>query len=114
MITHDHRLRRLRRIRRKLAANLTLPRLTVFRSHRHLWVQIIDDRKGTTLLSASTKDLKTPSGTKTKIAGQLGILVGQKAVKAKINRVRFDRGLYLYHGRVKALADGARESGLKF
>jgi large subunit ribosomal protein L18 len=94
------------------------PRLTVFRSGRHIYAQIIDDAKGATLAAASTldKDLKTKlkTGADKDAAKQVGLLVAERAKAAGVEAVVFDRGGYLYHGRVKALADGAREGGLQF
>lgn len=93
------------------------PRLSIFRSNRYLYAQIIDDQKGTVLVSASEKELKTSKEkklTKVKRAELLGLHLGQKAKELKINTVSFDRNGYKYHGRVKAFAEGARSSGLKF
>ena len=91
------------------------PRLVVFRSNSEIYAQIIDDTKGVTLVAASSrdKDLKV-SGTKTERAKQVGEAIAKKALAAGIETVSFDRGGYLYHGRVKSLAEGAREGGLKF
>lgn len=113
MIIHDQKLRRLRRVRGKLAQNLGIPRLSVFRTNQHIWVQIIDDKHGKTLVSATSKTIKT-KGTKTEVATQVGTQIATLAVDKKIKNVRFDRGVYKYHGRVKALADAARSAGLKF
>lgn len=94
------------------------PRLSVFRSAQHIYAQVIDDVEGRTLAQASTldKDLRgsLKSGGNKKAAEEVGKLVGQRAVKAGVDTVIFDRGGYLFHGRVKALAEAARESGLKF
>ncbi|HUX78606.1 MAG TPA: 50S ribosomal protein L18 [Alphaproteobacteria bacterium] len=111
--------RRKRRTRFKLASvTVDRPRLTVFRSKQHMYVQIINDQDRRTMVSASTldKDLKTKlKATSNKAAAEeVGKLVAQRAVKAGIKQVVFDRGGYLYHGRVKALADAAREGGLSF
>jgi len=114
MIIHDPKLRRLRRVRAKIGENLGLPRLSVYRTNRHIWVQIIDDKHGKTLASASTKTLTDKKGTKTELAKKVGQAIAQIALDKKIIKVRFDRGLYRYHGRVKALADGARSLGLNF
>lgn len=110
------RFKRKRRIRGNLEGNLERPRLSVFRSNRHIYVQIVDDSKGHTLVAASTleEELKdklsgTMDGAKT-----LGNLVAKRAIAKNITQVVFDRSGYLYHGRIKALADAARESGLKF
>jgi large subunit ribosomal protein L18 len=90
------------------------PRLSVFRSNRHIYAQIIDDTKGVTLVSASDFQISKIKGTKQEIARAVGRLVGEKAMKKKIKKVVFDRGKFRYHGRVKALAEGAREAGLIF
>lgn len=114
MIVHNSKLRRLRRVRAKIAQNLGIPRLSVFRSNQHIWVQIIDDKHGKTLVSSSTKTIKEIKGTKTEKAYALGETVAKLALEKKIKKIRFDRGLYRYHGRVKALAEGARAKGLNF
>jgi len=114
MIIHNTRIRRLNRIRAKLSQNIGIPRLSVFRSSQHIWAQIIDDKHGRTIASASTKSLKKVTGTKTEKAIAVGAEIAKLAVEKKVNKVRFDRGLYRYHGRVKALADEARKNGLKF
>lgn len=94
------------------------PRLSVYRSGKQIYAQVIDDVKGVTLASASTldKDIreKIKNGANTDAAGQVGKLVAERAKKAGVEKVVFDRGRYIYHGRVKALADGAREGGLAF
>lgn len=111
--------RRSRRVRHSLkrAAN-GRARLSVFRSSKHIYAQVIDDRAGKTVACASTldKDLKgaLPKGSDTTAAGAVGKLVAERAVKAGVKDVVFDRGGYLYHGRIKALADAAREAGLNF
>jgi large subunit ribosomal protein L18 len=91
-------------------------RLSVHRSANHIYAQVIDDTAGKTLVSASTmeKDLRSKAGGNVAAAAEVGKLIGERAKKAGIDEVYFDRGGYLYHGRVKALADGAREAGLKF
>jgi len=114
MITKDKNIRRLKRVRSKLGLNLGIPRLSINRSNQHLWAQIIDDKHGKTLTSYSTKLLKETKATKTEKAFKVGEEIGKLALKLKIKNIRFDRGLYLYHGRVKAVADGARQAGLKF
>lgn len=113
MITQNTHLRRLRRVRGKLKTNINLPRLSVFRSAKNIWVQIINDKKAVTLASASSKTIKK-KGTKTEVATMVGEQIAQNALKLNIKRVRFDRGLYRYHGRVKALAMAARSKGLIF
>ena len=90
------------------------PRLCVFRSSKGIYAQVIDDDAGVTLASASTLQLDGASGSKSEKAAEVGKLVAQRAREAGIEKVVFDRGGYLYHGRVKALADGAREGGLEF
>ena len=100
------------RIRRKLAGTAERPRLNVHRSLNHLSVQLIDDQKGETLVAASSIKLKT--GGNIAAAKEVGKAVAELAVKQGIKKVVFDRGGYLYHGRIKALADAAREAGLEF
>ena len=98
----------------KIAQNLGVPRLTVFRSNCHIWVQIIDDKHGKTIVSTSTKALKLTKGTKMEQATAVGTAIAKLAIAKKLAHLRFDRGSYRYHGRIKALADAAREGGLKF
>jgi len=98
-------------IRKKISGTLEKPRLAVFRSNKEIYAQLINDIAGHTLASASSKDSK---GTKIEQAGEVGKLIAENAKKAGIDQVVFDRGGFLYHGRVKALADSAREAGLKF
>lgn len=112
------RLKRKQRIRKKLAGTAERPRLSVFRSARHIYAQIIDDENGKTLVSASSNE-KAVKGqprfeSKVAAANHIGKLVGERAVEKGIRKVVFDRGGFLYHGRVKAISDGAREAGLKF
>jgi large subunit ribosomal protein L18 len=114
MITHDTKIRRLRRVRGKLAENTGIPRLSVFRSNQHIWAQVIDDKHGRTLASASTKTIKATKGTKSEKAFAVGEAIAALALEKKVTKVRFDRGLYRYHGRVKSLAEGARSKGLNF
>ncbi|WP_336056539.1 50S ribosomal protein L18 [Nitratireductor sp. CH_MIT9313-5] len=111
--------RRAARVRRKLKAVANgQPRLSVYRSSKNIYVQVIDDAKGHTIAAASTldKDLraKLKSGADTAAAAEVGKLVAERAKKAGVTAVVFDRGPYIYHGRVKALADAAREGGLEF
>ena len=103
------------RIRKTVSGTPEKPRLVVFRSNSEIYAQIVDDTKGVTLVAASSrdKDLKA-TGTKTERAKQVGEAIAKKALAAGIETVSFDRGGYLYHGRVKSLAEGAREGGLKF
>lgn len=111
----EARANRAKRIRKKLSGTPEKPRLSVFRSLNHLYVQAIDDVSGKTLISASTKELEKPKGTGNKDAAkQVGQLVARKCKEKGIQTVVFDRSGYLYHGRIKALADAAREAGLKF
>ena len=111
----DRRLRIKRRIRKIVTGTAEQPRLAVFRSNKEIYAQIINDATGVTLVAASSKqkDIKA-KGTKTEVAAIVGKAIAEKAVKAGIETISFDRGGYLYHGRVKALAEAAREGGLKF
>jgi large subunit ribosomal protein L18 len=102
------------RIRRKLSGTGARPRLNVYRSLGHIYAQVIDDQKGQTLVSASTISLKLKTGGNVAAAKEIGKAVADKAVEKGINKVVFDRGGYLYHGRIKALADAARAAGLEF
>jgi large subunit ribosomal protein L18 len=102
------------RIRRKLAGTGERPRLNVYRSLNHIYAQVIDDQKGETLVSASTLSLKLKTGGNVASAKEIGKAVAEAAVKQGIKKVVFDRGGFLYHGRIKALADAAREAGLEF
>ena len=109
------RARRQRRIRGKVAGTAERPRLAVFRSNLGISAQLIDDDAGKTLAAATWQQLKkTSKGSKTEQAAEVGKLLAANAKKAGVERVVFDRGGYLYHGRVKALADAAREGGLQF
>lgn len=108
------RARRAVRVRSKVRGTPERPRLSVFRSNRAIWAQVIDDRSGRTLVSASTIQLTEKGLSKTDQASKVGLLLAERAKAAGIDRVVFDRGPYLYHGRVKALADGARQGGLDF
>jgi large subunit ribosomal protein L18 len=114
LTTEQRRKRRHRRVRGKVHGSAGRPRLCVFRSSKGIYAQVIDDDAGVTLASASTLQLGGGSGTKSERAAEVGKLVAQRAREAGIATVTFDRGGYLYHGRVKALADGAREGGLEF
>ena len=102
------------RIRRKLSGTGERPRLNVYRSLNHIYAQVIDDQKGETLVSASTLALKLKTGGNIASAKEIGKAVAEAAVKQGIKKVVFDRGGYLYLGRIKALADAAREAGLEF
>ncbi len=114
MIIQNAKQRRLKRVRKHLAANIGVPRLSVFRSNQHIWAQIIDDKHGKTLVASSSKSLSGDKANKTEQAGMVGEAIAKLALEKKITYVKFDRGLYRYHGRVKALAQAAREGGLKF
>lgn len=105
-----------RRIRGRISGTTARPRLSVFRSNKDIYAQIIDDSKGMTICSASSreKDLSGNKETRVVLAGIVGKRLAEKAVAAGVTSVVFDRGGYLYHGRVKSLADGAREGGLQF
>jgi large subunit ribosomal protein L18 len=113
LTTREARLRRHRRVRGKITGTAERPRLFVFRSNRGIFAQLIDDDSGKTLASASWLGM-THKGDKTSQAGEVGKAIAAKAKAAGIETVVFDRGGYLYHGRVKALAEGAREGGLSF
>ena len=102
------------RIREKMSGTAERPRLNVYRSLNHLYAQVIDDGKGETLASASTLALKLVTGGNVAAAKEVGKAVAEQAVAKGVKRVVFDRGGYLYHGRIKALADAAREAGLEF
>ena len=112
------RERRHRRVRRKVTGSEVSPRLNVFRSNRHIYAQIINDPAGASLACASSLEPEVRKGTKggltAGIAKKVGALLAKRAKEASVTRVVFDRGGYLYHGRVKALADSAREGGLEF
>jgi len=108
------RLRRHSRVRNKVSGTAEMPRLNVFRSNENIFAQIIDDTKGNTLVSSSSVELKIKNGGNVEAAKLVGKDIAEKAKKAKINKVVFDRGGYLYHGRVEALAEAARENGLEF
>ena len=113
--TKSQRLKRHKRVRAKLSGTAEIPRLNVFRSKANIYAQIIDDTKGVTLASASSLDKSVEGyGGNAAAAEKVGKLVAERALAKGIETVVFDRGGYLYHGRVKALADGAREGGLKF
>jgi large subunit ribosomal protein L18 len=112
-IKRNKRILRHGRVRAKISGTDSRPRLSVFRANSHIYAQIIDDSAGKTLASASSLDLKSKDK-KVNIAAEVGKLIAKKAVDKKIAEVVFDRGGYAYHGRVKALAEGAREGGLKF
>ncbi|MBI2846097.1 MAG: 50S ribosomal protein L18 [Chloroflexi bacterium] len=114
----EARLRRHRRVRKEVEGRDGRPRLAVFRSTRHIYAQVIDDSQGQTLLAVSTRDAEIKEALagmkKTEQAGKVGELLARRAQEKGIKKVVFDRGGYLYHGRVKALADAARKAGLEF
>lgn len=112
----DRRQRIRYTIRKKIGGTSQIPRLSVFRSNNEVYVQLIDDVKGATIASASSqdKDIKAQKGTKSEKSKLVGQAIARKAVDLGLKEVVFDRGGYLYHGRIKAIADGAREGGLKF
>lgn len=112
MVNTVARNSRRKRIRAKIHGTAERPRLSVFRSNAHIYAQLIDDENGVTLAAAN--DMKAEKGTKTESAKAVGQELADKAKKAKISHCVFDRGGYKYHGRVKALAEGAREAGLQF
>lgn len=110
------RQKRHARVRSKLSGTEACPRLNVFRSSKHIYAQLIDDVNGVTIASASTldKELKLESSGNVEAAKEVGALVAKRAVEKGCSEVVFDRGGYLYHGRIKALAEAARENGLQF
>ena len=108
------RLHRHNRVRNKISGTSERPRLVVFRSNANISVQVIDDSNHTTLVSANSHDLKLANGGNIEAAKAVGEAVAQRALEANIKTVVFDRGGYLFHGRVKALADAARQAGLEF
>ena len=110
----EARLRRHRRVRGKISGTAERPRLVVFRSNRGIFAQLVDDDAGRTLASASWLQLRPTKGTKTDQAAEVGKALAAAAKKAGVENCVFDRAGYLYHGRVKALAEGAREGGLQF
>ena len=111
---NEERIRRHKRVRRVVSGTPDCPRLNVFRSNAHIYAQVIDDTKWTTLCSAISLELKLENGGNIEAAKKVGEAVAKKCLEAGIEAVRFDRGGYVYHGRVQALADAAREAGLKF
>jgi len=106
-------IRRHARVRSKIEGTPTTPRLSVFRSNRGMFLQLIDDLNQKTLVSAKQTEIKTKAA-KTELGKELGLLIAKKATEKKITKVVFDRRSYKYHGRVKAVAEGAREGGLEF
>jgi large subunit ribosomal protein L18 len=110
--TREARIRRHLRVRKKISGTAERPRLSVFRSNRHIYAQLIDDLAGRTLVAASDREVAA-TGTKTERARAVGKLIAERARQAGIERAVFDRGGRLYHGRVAAVAEGAREEGLQ-
>jgi large subunit ribosomal protein L18 len=115
-LTKSDRRQRIKfRIRKIVSGTATKPRLSVFRSNKEIYAQLVDDLNGVTILAASSRDKGVDAkGTNVEVAHAVGKLVAEKALKAGIDTVTFDRGGYLYHGRIKSLAEGARAAGLKF
>ncbi|MPM76355.1 50S ribosomal protein L18 [bioreactor metagenome] len=111
---NDERVRRHKRVRTKISGTPECPRLNVFRSNKHIFTQIIDDVNGVTLVACSSLDLKIDHGNNIEAAKAVGTEVANRAKAKNISHVVFDRGGYIYHGRVKALADAARDAGLEF
>lgn len=112
----DRRQRLRFRIRKTVSGTSQRPRLAVFRSNKEIYAQVIDDNSGKTITAASTrdKDIDASKVNKTEAAKLVGKAIAEKAIKAGVESITFDRGGYLYHGRIKSLAEGAREGGLKF
>jgi large subunit ribosomal protein L18 len=110
----DRRQRIQYRIRKIVSGTAARPRLSVFRSNKEIYAQLIDDVNGVTLVASSSREKGVNVGTKVQVAEAVGKLIGEIALKSGIESVTFDRGGYLYHGRVKSLAEGARAAGLKF
>ncbi|HEU4497185.1 MAG TPA: 50S ribosomal protein L18, partial [Flavobacterium sp.] len=100
--------------RKIVSGTVAKPRLSVFRSNKEIYAQLIDDVNGVTLLAASSREKEVGKGTNVEVAGAVGRLIGERALKAGFEAITFDRGGYLYHGRIKSLAEGARAAGLKF
>lgn len=114
-LTKSERRQRIKfRIRKVVSGTAAQPRLSVFRSNKEIYAQIIDDVNGTTLAAASSREAGVATGTKIETATAVGKLIAERALQAGITTITFDRGGNLYHGRVKSLAEGAREAGLKF
>lgn len=111
---NKERIRRHIRVRRKISGTPECPRLNVFRSNAHIHAQIIDDVNGTTLVAASSVDMKLANGSNIESATAVGTEIAKRALAKNITNVVYDRGGYVYHGRVKALAEAARSAGLKF
>ncbi|MFC3160474.1 LSU ribosomal protein L18P [Chryseobacterium arachidis] len=111
----EKRIRIKRRVRGKISGSSELPRLSVYKSNKEIYAQLIDDNSGKTLASASSREKGVDAnGTKSEVSAAVGKAIAAKAIAAGIENIVFDRNGFVYHGRVKALADGAREGGLKF
>ncbi|MGV4415179.1 50S ribosomal protein L18 [Chryseobacterium sp. T1] len=111
----EKRNRIKRRVRGKISGSASLPRLSVYKSNKEIYAQLVDDKEGKTLVSASSREKGVDAkGTKTEISAAVGKAIAAKAIAAGIENIVFDRNGFVYHGRIKALADGAREAGLKF
>ena len=111
----EKRIRIKRRVRGKISGSSELPRLSVYKSNKEMYAQLIDDNSGKTLASASSREKGVDAnGTKTEVSAAVGKAIAAKAIAAGIENIVFDRNGFVYHGRIKALADGAREGGLKF
>ena len=114
-LTKTRRRQRIRsRIRKIINGDATNPRLSVFRSNKEIYAQIIDDKNGNTIATASSRDKVISGSSKVEKSLNVGKLIAERSIKLGINSVKFDRSGYLYHGRIKSLAEGAREGGLKF
>ena len=112
--SNEERIRRHKRVRTKVSGTPECPRLCVFRSNKHIHTQVIDDVNGVTLVAASSVDMKLVNGGNMDAAVKVGAEIAKRALEKNITCVVFDRGGYIYHGRVQALADAAREAGLNF
>jgi large subunit ribosomal protein L18 len=112
----QRRQRIQKRFRDTVLGTADMPRMSIFRSNKEIYAQVVNDETGVTLAAASSRDKEFAehSGTKTELAQKVGKVIAERALAAGVSTIRFDRGGYLYHGRVKSLADGAREAGLKF
>ena len=110
----ERRQRIKNRIRKSVSGTAAKPRLSVFRSNKEIYAQLVDDVAGVTLVSASSRDKEVTTGSKLETAASVGKVIAEKAAKAGVETISFDRNGYLYHGRIKVLAEAAREAGLKF
>jgi large subunit ribosomal protein L18 len=114
-LTKTQRRNRIRkRIRKTISGNSTEPRLAIFRSNKEIYAQLIDDQKGITLATASSREKSVSGSSRIENSSIVGKLIAERSISAGMKTVKFDRGGYLYHGRIKSLAEGAREGGLKF